>query len=513
MKYINIEKYIKWYLLFYCLFVLFYINTGLPLAAEFDDYALPSISIMKDFSFSFTRETLEDFKRFFPEYAIWIEVEPLQTANYWEDGKNILYTTKDGNRMLTWYFPTYSAFAIPFIKIMQLFKLNNAYAYVYLNVFFFFAFLYLILNYLKINEIKKLFLILLVTLNPIILYLRFVSNETLLYSLIGICFIFWHRRSYYRAAFFISLAGTMNNTVMIVGLGIILTFFYELFKKYEFKILKAIKDNIKPIIYLGLCFIISMFPMIYFYYHTGHINLTSAVMGTTDGSLERFIAYLFDLNFGFLPYYTFIFLISIVMLVVAFKKKQWNYIGLFTIFLFITYLYSLVFHINCGMLAIARYNAWNAIIMIFAVILCIDKIFDKKLTMYICNLFIIISIVLSVIVVKENKNISSVQFTTVASLVLKNYPQLYNPLFSTFNSRLNNIDGGYHYTTPLIFTDKNGYIRKILASKKDIDELKNIYKGLDKKSAEFFKNELNNLSNEESYISIDRRYKIIKNDR
>lgn len=46
-------------------------------------------------------------------------------------------------------------------------------------------------------------------------------------------------------------------------------------------------------------------------------------------------------------------------------------------------------------------------------------------------------------------------------------PELYNPLPSTFNSRINHVDGGYDVekNLPILYRDKKGNIRKALLSR------------------------------------------------
>lgn len=93
-----------------------------------------------------------------------------------------------------------------------------------------------------------------------------------------------------------------------------------------------------------------------------------------------------------------------------------------------------------------------------------------------------------------------VRWTPIAQYVLDHAPALYNPLGSTFNSRLNNIDGGYSYDTPLIYWDsRNGRIKKILASLKDKDMLLENYYSPD--DPDWLDQKVNGLSDKQSYIS------------
>ena len=58
--------------------------------------------------------------------------------------------------------------------------------------------------------------------------------------------------------------------------------------------MQFIKKNFFAVVKYGICYIPGLIPMIYFYYHTGHINLTASYEGFTTGTettLQRFTAY------------------------------------------------------------------------------------------------------------------------------------------------------------------------------------------------------------------------------
>ena len=106
-------------------------------------------------------------------------------------------------------------------------------------------------------------------------------------------------------------------------------------------------------------------------------------------------------------------------------------------------------------------------------------------------------------------NTNYVSFTPIAEFILNYEPQLYNPLYSTFNSRVTHVDGAYEITSPVIYVGNDGYVRKILASEKDKKQLLEGYmscSGYD----EWLSNEINKLENKMHYISIPGKYKVMK---
>ncbi|WP_320955803.1 hypothetical protein [Enterocloster asparagiformis] len=109
----------------------------------------------------------------------------------------------------------------------------------------------------------------------------------------------------------------------------------------------------------------------------------------------------------------------------------------------------------------------------------------------------------------QASNTSYVNMTPIASFILDKAPQLYNPLHSTFSSRTIHVDGGYMYNTPVVYVAKDGYVRKILAPKEDITNLLDYYASLSGHD-KWYLNQLNILNDEEQYIFVPVKYKILK---
>lgn len=133
-------------------------------------------------------------------------------------------------------------------------------------------------------------------------------------------------------------------------------------------------------------------------------------------------------------------------------------------------------HINSGMSGIARYNTWVSAIFIFAVCLFMEEILKKRRLIQTAYTLAAAGICFTGLVVFRYglycaSDTNYTYMTPVAEFILDKFPDLYNPLHSTFNSRTNHVDGGYYYETPIVYFAEDGYVRKILASEKDKDEL------------------------------------------
>lgn len=507
----KLQKVLQYYIIIYAFFwvIVSSIYTPSP-TGEWDDYSFMTISLINEGNFTISESDIAKAKEFFPEWSTRID-------DYRLSG----YKAKNGEE-LTWYFFTYSLVCVPITIILHIMGLSSIYAFSLTNCFSMIYLLYFIYRNLKINTIKKLMLIVLLSINPIIFYFTWASAEVFIYSLLGMAMLHWINKEYKHAACYISLAGTLNPTIMVVGIAMIMEYMIKLIKKENHftisGIVTALLKNWKGLIQYASCYLISLIPFLYNYYQIGHINLTASYSGFLNGketTFQRFLAYIFDLNFGFMPYYGFLFMIAVVFAIKALYKKIWKYLLILFSFFGTVYAYSFMIHINCGMSGIARYNAWSVVIIIYAIVIYYDCLIievAKKCLFYSLLLFTVIInffIIYSYGPIRSRKA-DYIHMTPIAQFVLDNFPQYYNPLYSTFCSRVNHIDGGYHYTTPIIYFDCNEYARKILASSSDKEFLYSTMTGVSESDSEWFYQELEKLGSTQEFLSIPSKYKILQ---
>ena len=471
---INLERITIIYMAVFGILMLIYCSVNVPTpVGEWDDYSLPIASIIKEHNISISDVDVAYYKELFPNWAGYIE-------SYRLSG----YTTRAGGQMV-WYFPIYALVCIPFVLILSWIKLPTIYAFPYTNLAVLMISVTILNRCLKSREKTKLFMVLLLTLNPIVFYISWTSGEVFIYSMLVMGLTFWYNRWYKRAAFFVSVAGMLNPTIMAIGIVMILEYVIVLLrtKAKEEKWSLFIKKKIPEVIKYGCCYIISIIPMAYNYYNVGHINLTASLSGFTSGNestFSRFVSYVFDLNYGILPYFPLLLILSIVFFIVAIFKKNIRYIEWVITFLINMALYSVMIHINCEMSGISRYNSWGALILIFAVALIGTDSLTEIETRGASFIVIGIGVVFTTITVFVYgptcaSNTLYLRFTPIAEWTLDHFAKIYNPLKSTFNSRTVHVDGGYSYETPVTYSAKDGYIRKILASENDKEVLLNNY--------------------------------------
>jgi len=479
---INLKKCIFIYIVIYCFFILILVLIR-PLyqAGECGNYTLTTIALQYEKSIFYTDKTIKILENIFPVYKE-SAIRDYTTGRY----KTILYN--ETNLKTSYYFPSYSAICIPMSIFLKTFGLDQSYAFVLTNALLFIISLFAILFYLKISDKDKLLLILALSLSPIMYYLSFVGNEIFIYVFIIFTMIFYINKSYKLAAIFLTIASSMNLTVMGLAPFLCISYFINLNEIYGTgnNILKLIKNKIKDIFLFGLSFLFIIPVFIYNYLASSSNNKSIISTGTEYADIsflfDRFFAYLFDFNHGFLPWFSFIFCLFIIFFFISILYRNYKYIIPSLGFFLIVFGYSIMIHINSGMSGISRYNAWASPIMLFIVITSdlntINNIKNNmiiKFNKFLNNIkiyIVIISILISMILLKNIgfpiEKYGYIDNLPHSKLILDNFPSIYNPFYSTFISRVEHRDGGYNYIKPVFYLDsKNKLIRKILIDKND----------------------------------------------
>ncbi|MFQ7839812.1 MAG: DUF7024 domain-containing protein [Enterocloster bolteae] len=507
----NHKRVLGLYFIVYYLIMLIITGINKPIPyGEYDDYTLTSISIINDHNFAISDDDLQVYKKIFPEWKANIDNNKALSG----------YFTSKGEE-LPWYFPTYSLVCVPMILILETVGIPAIYAFSLTNLHLLILMALVIFRCLQANNKSKFILIVTLTINPIVFYISWPSAEVLIFSLVALGMVFWYNGWYRRAAVAISVAGTLNVTILSVGFVMIAEYFYKkIFKKREKgeAITHLFKRMVLRILSYGSCYIIGIVPLIYNYYYSHNINLTASykqyTMDVGETVAERFWAYLFDLNFGMAPYYSFMIIAGLIIAVFCIIKRNWRFFIYILAFTINVILYSNINHINCGMSGIARYNAWCIVMLIVPICLYGDEVLGDCIWNKIYQFLVVFNTVILIVIIHiynpvAAKNTSSLEWTPIARYVLDNLPGIYNPLYSTFNSRISHVDGGYVYETPIIYSAKDGYVRKVLASCEDIDNLLSNYKSFAGFN-DLWEGTVKSLEKSKRYISVPAKYKIAK---
>lgn len=472
---------------------------------EWDDYLYTTASLINDQNMTISGNDIDFAYKIFPEISGWSKFL----------GSNFVTSSGD---ILPWYFGTYSALCIPMVWVLNLLRLPPIHAFSLTNILIYLIALYCTYIKLKTTAKAKVILLLLLMVNPAVFYINWISAEVFIFSMVIFIMIYWTNQKYWKTALLISIASSLNPTILVLAPILTIDFVYYHIMEGRIEkpgvLISQLKRNYKSILIYFLSYSIAIIPLAYNLIYTGQINLTAGTPGFYDNHLvlARFWAYLTDLNFGFLPYFGLTFLLSLVLFVIAIYKRAYRCVLMMLGFLCTVLAYSFMAHINSCMSGIARYNCWSAPIMLFSLAVHYDQLFEKRLWKRIAEGVICISLLWSGLVVYSSGlmgawKTSYTMMTPIARYVLTHCPSLYNPLPSTFHSRTLQEDGGYRYILPLYYVDAHDHIRKILTSSATTENVLANVSG-NAEAMDYLQEKLSALSSAETYISIDQRHNL-----
>ena len=429
---------------------------------EADSYIIATISIQQHCSLDI-RDT--DIRQFEAEGYPGFLVE--ETKNKFE---NRHYINDIYGRQYPWYMGTYSASIFPIKIINRLFNIPQTYVYHASNVLYYSLALLAVYLFFKQARINVFLAVLLLSCSPAFVYISWVSAEVFIYSLITVSLVFFINGNRHLAAFFMSVAATMNITICAFSLIIIADYFFSVYnneKKLGGSLIltTAIRRNWKKTLAIAICFFPALITPLWNLYHYHKITPQLSMARYDYFWLKRFVAYLFDLNFGFLPYFPILLLLFFCTVIAGICKRKRQTILPALGFFIIVFLYSAMEHINSGMTAMARYNVWSAPFLAITVVSQTCKLF-KKIQRHIILLLLLsagTTLALTITVMGQYDG-NYLYFTPLARFFMDKAPALYNPYPFTFISRLLNYDGGNDYDAraPFIYFSSEGHARKIL---------------------------------------------------
>lgn len=431
---------------------------------ESDDYILLAIALERNFSDKITPDVIEQAKNDYPDLS-------------WELGVGKGYhlpITIDGISY-SWYFVTYPLLCWPMKLILNFLGIHHIFSFYLTNLLLLLGSVFYSLKWMKEEICCKILYAPLLLLSVNLPYLFWPSNEICLMSfMILACSALFSRR-YALSAFFTGVSATLNVACFLFFPFVYLIFFYRdtHFLSLKINVLRQCIINVcadyKKMILIILGSMVGFIPITINLLRWNRIAVMQG-MGAIEGIFERFLAYLLDLNFGILPYYPLVLFIFIALLLVA--KKEYFFYFLTICGIMLTF--SLMRHINCGMAFMSRYLSWTMPLILIGVLYYSHKYIHNfyllKAVKYFISLSVLYSIIVSINYIAKFQCDGSV-FHSIPKRILSYCPALYNPLFSTFDSRVNHIDGGYAFYNrlPVEYFDKNGNLKKVLLKTEQIE--------------------------------------------
>ncbi len=503
----RLEKVNRIYVIIFSIVLLALLMTVNPsfIHGEQDDYTLPAASFINDGNFFVSENDFVYAQELFPAWA-----------EYYQNSNGLLSVFTKNGEELAWYFPTYSAYCVPFILLLKTIEIPCEYAFRLANYTIYVLLLFFCLNLKRCRPIQKTFIILALSINPILFIIKWGSSETLLFSLLCFSLLFWLEKRYYLAALSCAIAGSLQSTILIWGIVMIIEFLLKIYLEHqkEENFFQIYFKRWKQILSYALCYVPALVSMIYFYIYTGMLSPQAGghwVGKSTIMYFQRFMAYLFDLNLGMFPYFIVFLIIFIVLEIISIiKRKEYRYSCMFIACIGIMLAYSLHIHINCGMAGIARYNAWNSVFICIAVPYFAGNIIEKEFVIKILQYVMGAGIALTSIVLFNTWKTPDSSYTymmPVARFVLDNYPLLYSPYHLTFYNRVEHIDNDSGYIPlPIIYSDNDGFVRKILVDQSSASDVEFCLTG-NVEDMEWLHSRLDNVG-EATYISVGKKHSL-----
>lgn len=450
-----IYVFLTWMMVYQCL------TANLPYG-ESNWYMLSALSIESRFSLQVNEEDIVKAETEFP-----FHYESMKDK--WDNGG---FAEGKNGGYYSYYSGTYSLLCIPLLKLFRLLDLSRAYAFSLTNVLLFSAALFYVFKKLKAERKTVFITIVFLACSPAIAYLWRGSAAVMIFSFITISLVNLLNKEHKKAAFYISIAGTMNITAMAIGIAIIFDYFWIQIANAERRnftgIVKYLWSKALDILALAACFIPFLIAMVYNLITFGALAATTqfADFGNWMG---RFWAYLVDWNFGMLPYFQISFIMFTALIIYGLIKRQ-RLAFTFAIAFFGTLAgFALEFHINHDTSGISRYGSWLCSVLIMFVCTQIPIVFLNHIRIRrIATGLLCVSIALTALISAHSLITRSHpnRHSPLAEFVLDYVPALYNPYPSTFICRTLEVDGGYYdlrtYPEPIVYENSDDYITKIL---------------------------------------------------
>lgn len=461
----NYDKYIKLAMILFSIMIIGAVLFIKPyLAGDGQEYAL----LIEAFQNHGTPNvTLEDIKSGQINYEVNFDkasIDGMYPPGFHEglDGK--IYTA---------HFWLYSLMVLPLKLILQFIGANQLRAFQLFNALLYVFTIYFVYKQMKIKKRDLSLLLGLIMINPAVFYITWTHTEIFMFCLVIISLVLFYNNRYKSAIFIISVSAMQNPMIIFLGGFYFLDYLiknYLAHKKSHENIMSA--KNLVMVIRTWCMFIPFFIPIILSYINFGVPSIIATVAGSKDHLIEKMFNYLFDLNLGIFPFMPFLVIIFIVIIILGIIKRKYYVLIYAGSFFMVLFFLGFQLQINCGMAGIMRYNVWLIPILIFIIITQKNELFSGKILRFI-DKTIVISIILTGITVAYfgtfKVNYGALEFNSLAKLILDQAPQLYNPIDGIFISRTQHLEG-YYISEPVIYTNEDGYVRKVLLNNDLRDE-------------------------------------------
>jgi hypothetical protein len=438
------------------------------------EYALMTESIFNHGTPDLRVEDLETFKTDISKHLMW---DTFPKKDIIEDYRRVDYrnapfkTSVSGyfaaknDKYYCYHFITYSIFNIParwFCKTIDIlptlaFALTNSLCLIGVCALFLFYFS------------KKLFVgasaALCFIYGSNYWYLGWENTEVFTASCIAAGLIFLLKNRDLLSVTFVALAASQNQSLVVL-LGILC--FWIWWQRYNF--------NIKKGFLIGLIACIAILPALFYLYHFGTTNLIKDLgfLHKRYVTGNRLFGYYFDINQGLIlamPLILITYLILyLVYLIKDIKEKTFApFIPL--VCLMIGIIVISMGNWNGGAAIVHRYTTWLGAMVLVFVFNCLNRM-KVLLGFSLSCMFVYTQFHVCEYFQKINKyDWQQESHNDIATWVLENHPDWYNPDPTIFSVRTEHIFDLLRFRGLIVYCDPSGKIKKVMFNKKDMSLL------------------------------------------
>lgn len=297
-------------------------------------------------------------------------------------------------------------------------------------------------------------------------YLGWEHTEIFSTSLVVWGLVFFLNKKRLLGLFFIALATSQTQTLMLF---LALLAFWAVFDK---------KFNIKYMFYTFLVCFVAFTPIIFYYYHFDTTNLIKD-MGFLDNKYitgTRLFGFYFDLNQGMVLAMPLILITYIVLYVRSLISniKTLKFHLLFPVIcICMTLVASSMGNWNPGQSIVHRYTTWIGAIIFVHTFYLLDEYNNSDKKLFLLSSFLWTQIIACFYFQTFNKfDWEQENHKDIATWVLDNYPEFYNPDPIIFSVRTDRVYAFGNVTEPIFYFDKERRIKKVMFNKDHLDKLK-----------------------------------------
>lgn len=460
--------------------------------SEIDSNALPVISIQYRGSLTVNQADIEQARQDFPDlYADVINYDNLRSAK-------LIFISED--EWFPYYFPIYPLCCIPVKLLLDFFGLDQQRCFFITNSLFVSGALMFLQLKLKTTSLRRLVAVLLLTISPIIYYNNYINYEAFIFAMLTIAMVLYYNGNRKLSALFTSIGAMSNSAVAAIGLVMIAEYIICILRvEWNRSPILVIKKYWKETVWYAICFVPCLLPFAVQKYFLGTNTFSS--VGTTENICSRVLTYLFDPTLGFTLFAPVPLVMFFAWVIIAVKQKKYQAITWCMMFLTVVFAYSLMPHINCGMIFCARYVIWSyPIIPVFLTTYGADCVRGRT-----AHIALGSTIISSLVLMMINPIHGSYEYSNTSKWLLKYAPAFYNQYSATFYCRTLHIDGAYDLTEPTYYKDSNTEQIYKLIYKADAGSDKQILSEIkgDEASIQYLENKLKEIGSDGKFHYIN----------